>query len=223
MRRQSTKAGIHAHIWGSTTQPHTLHSCPLIFVTIEQAVYNTTFRELLYHLHIANQLDHVVFDKCHLAITALSYHQAMALLPQLRELQDIYLGVHHCPPGQAYTQDFVLPGLRRSVAALEPGGRGIIYYVRKRLSEEIAAALAGPVYHLESGTVEEKAQVLQCWRQGNPPFLVATSAFGMGVDHPAVRWVIHVGALNNLVDFAQEIRRLSRDGAGGQALTLLPL
>jgi hypothetical protein len=87
MRRRSTKAGIHAHVWGPTTQSHALHSCPLIFVTVEQAVHNTTFREFLYRLHIANQLDRVVFDECHLAVTALSYRRAMALLPQLRELQ----------------------------------------------------------------------------------------------------------------------------------------
>jgi superfamily II DNA helicase RecQ len=164
---------------------------------VEQAVHNTTFREFLYRLHIANQLDRVVFDECHLAVTALSYRRAMALLPQLRELQvqtifltrtlppvlvpefqkhmlldgacfirgpttrqDIYLGVHHCPPGQAHIQDFTLPRLRHSIAALEPGERGIIYYMWKALSEEIATALVGPVYHSESGTVEEKAQVL---------------------------------------------------------------
>jgi ERCC4-related helicase len=56
-------------------------------MTVEQAVHNTTFREFLYHLYIANQLDRVVFDECHLAVTALSYCRVMALLPQLRELQ----------------------------------------------------------------------------------------------------------------------------------------
>jgi superfamily II DNA helicase RecQ len=44
----------------------------------------------------------------------------------------------------------------------------------------------------------------------------------MGVDHLVVCWVIHVSALNNIVNFVQEIGRLSRDGAGGQALILLP-
>jgi superfamily II DNA helicase RecQ len=228
-------------------------------MTVEQAVHNTTFREFLYHLHITNQLDRVVFNKCHLAITTLSYHQAMALLPQLRELQvqtifltgtlppvlvpefqkhmlldgarfiqgpttqqDIYLGVHYCPPGQAHIQDFTLPRLRHSITTLEPGERGIIYYMQKALSKEIATALAGPVYHSKSSTVEEKAQVLQCWHNSDPPFLVATSAFGMGVNHLAVHWVIHISAPNNIINFMQEIRRLSRDGAGGQALILLP-
>jgi superfamily II DNA or RNA helicase len=259
MRRRTAEAGVNAHIWGPATNPDHLHACPLVFVTVDQAVRNPQVRTFINYLHMANQLDRVVFDECHLAVTALSYRRTMALLPMLRDLEvqmlfltgtlppslvpeferqmllrgarmvrspttrpDIYLGVQRCPPQHDLMHDFAIPGLRSSIAALDAGERGIIYCMRKDVSEELAAELEGPFYHSESGTPDEKAQVLERWRAGAPPFLVATSAFGMGVDHPAVRWVVHVGAPSNLVDFVQEVGRVSRDGAGGQSIVLLP-
>lgn len=44
------------------------------------------FQEFLNRLHVANELDRVVLDECHLAVTALSYRAAMGLLPTLRRL-----------------------------------------------------------------------------------------------------------------------------------------
>jgi superfamily II DNA helicase RecQ len=71
--------------------------------------------------------------------------------------------------------------------------------------------------------VAEKAKVLQRWQEGDPSHIVATAAFGLGIDHPAVCWVVHVGVPSSMIDFAQEIGRLGRDGAGGQSLVLVPL
>ena len=79
------------------------------------------------------------------------------------------------------------------------------------------------MYHSKSGSVEEKAEVLQQWRAGEPSYIAATSAFGMGIDHPAVRWVVHVGVPWSAIDFAQEVGRLGRDGAGGQSIVLVPI
>ena len=45
------------------------------------------FQAFLNRLHVNNELDRVVFDECHLAITAASYRSAMTLLPKLRQLQ----------------------------------------------------------------------------------------------------------------------------------------
>jgi CRISPR/Cas system-associated endonuclease/helicase Cas3 len=55
-------------------------------VTINQAV-RPKFRQFINRLHMANQLDRVVFDECHLVVTAVLYRPVMALLPQLRDLE----------------------------------------------------------------------------------------------------------------------------------------
>jgi len=86
MRRRSAEANINAHVWEADSDPNHLHSCPLIMVAVEQAVGHR-FQAFLTRLYVANELDRVVFDECHLAITAASYRSAMALLPKLRQLE----------------------------------------------------------------------------------------------------------------------------------------
>lgn len=258
MQRRCAEAGIEAHIWEPRSSPDQLHSCPLIIVAVEQAV-RPRFRAFLNQLAVANELDRVVFDECHLAVTALGYRPAMGLLPLLREVEcqmvfltgtmppslvpqfeqamllqgarmvrssttrpDIYFSVTQCPPNEQFTQDFVIPGIQSFVASMEPGTRAIIYCWRKDMAEEIAEVIQAPVYHSTSGSIEEKAAVLQSWRDGDPTYIVATSAFGLGIDHPAVRWVVHIGVPSSMIDFAQEVGRLGRDGGGGQSLVLVP-
>jgi superfamily II DNA helicase RecQ len=257
MRRRCAEAGIEAHVWEARSDPDRLYSCPLIVVAVEQAV-STRFREYLNRLHMANQLDRVVFDECHLAVTAASYRKAIGLLPQIRELQcqmifltgtlppsmvsefertmllrgarmirrptarrDIHYGVSRCPPNQRLVRDLAIPGIRKSIDGLEAGARAIIYCWMKSIAEEVAAAINSPVYHSTSGSAEEKAVILQRWQDGEPAYLVATSAFGLGIDHPAVRQVIHVGVPRSMIDFAQEVGRLGRAGGGGYSVVLV--
>ncbi|KAI8583234.1 hypothetical protein K450DRAFT_222642 [Umbelopsis ramanniana AG] len=85
MQRRCEEAGIQAHVWEAKSDPMKLQHSPLIIVAVEPAV-KPTFSNFLTQLDIANRLDRVVFDECHLAITAVSYRPAMALLPQLRKL-----------------------------------------------------------------------------------------------------------------------------------------
>jgi ERCC4-related helicase len=86
LERRCAEAGITAHVWEAQTNPDRLYSCPLIIVAVDQAV-RPKFRDFLNRLHMANQLDRVVFDECHLAVTAVSYQAVMGLLPLLRELE----------------------------------------------------------------------------------------------------------------------------------------
>lgn len=257
IQRRCADAGIEAHIWGPGSVPGRLHSCPLIVVSVEQAV-RPRFREFLHRLHIANELDRVVFDECHTILTAVEYRPAMALLPRIRELacqmvfltgtmppsrvpefeetmllrgarmvrgpttrQDIYYQVSMCPPKQELVRDFAVPGIEQGIGLLGSGERMIIYCCAKDLAEEIAQVIRAPVYHSVSGSTEEKAAVLQQWRDGKPPYIVATSAFGMGIDYPRVRWVVHVGVPWTLIDFTQEVGRAGRDGQGGRSVVLV--
>lgn len=50
--------------------------------------------------------------------------------------------------------------------------------------------------------------------------MVATSAFGAGIDYPRVRLIVHIDRSGSLVDYAQETGRAGRDGGGATCISL---
>ena len=73
-------------------------------------------------------------------------------------------------------------------------------------------------YHSETC---EKKLLDESWRLGHARVMVATSAFGAGIDYPHVRLVIHNGEPRTLMDFAQESGRAGRDGKKAESIILL--
>lgn len=74
-------------------------------------------------------------------------------------------------------------------------------------------------YHAGLGK-KVKAEVLNDYLQGSLNLITATIAFGMGVDRPDVRYVIHESLPANIENYMQETGRLSRDGKLSQAYLL---
>lgn len=106
-----------------------------------------------------------------------------------------------------------------------PNQAGLVYVRTRRDSENLALWLAelGYVtasYHAGLGATERRA-VEADWLSGKMPFVVCTCAFGMGINKPDVRWVIHFHSPNLLSEYVQEIGRAGRDCKPADALMLV--
>ena len=95
-------------------------------------------------------------------------------------------------------------------------GTGIVYMRNRRKCEEIASFLksegqSADYYHagLDPGT---RADRQSAWKRGDIRIMVCTNAFGMGIDKPDVRFVVHLGIPESPEAYFQEAGRAGRDG-----------
>ncbi|MBW4421751.1 MAG: RecQ family ATP-dependent DNA helicase [Myxacorys californica WJT36-NPBG1] len=119
---------------------------------------------------------------------------------------------------------------------------GLVYVRTRSDSEALAAQLQQQgyrtaAYHAGLGAIgsaklpwiassktcasgANRRQIEHDWLSGKLQFVVCTNAFGMGIDKPDLRWIVHYHAPLLLSEYVQEIGRAGRDGKQAIALTL---
>ncbi|KAI1767613.1 hypothetical protein GGR53DRAFT_481737 [Hypoxylon sp. FL1150] len=138
------------------------------------------------------------------------------------------LGMENC---QEFTQSFNRPNLYYEVLRKEKdnveaiaelikrkynGKTGIVYTLARKSAERIAEKLrqhgiSAHHYHA-SVDADKKTTIQKDWQAGRTKVVVATIAFGMGIDKPDVRFVIHQSVPKSLEGYYQETGRAGRDG-----------
>jgi ATP-dependent DNA helicase RecQ len=104
-------------------------------------------------------------------------------------------------------------------------GTGIIYQRSRVNCIKIAEALSSKGYHAiayHGGmTHEERQKIQENWTRGKHRIIVATNAFGMGIDKSDVRFVIHLDLPASIEEYYQESGRAGRDGRPAYAISIV--
>ncbi len=137
---------------------------------------------------------------------------------------NLHLSVHRCK-NERERLDRLARALPKLSAA---GGSGLIYVATRKQCEELAELAADAlaplgkragIYHAGLDP-DLRTEMQRDWLAGERQVLVCTNAFGMGIDKPDVRFVVHCACPDSIESYYQEAGRAGRDGARSRCVIL---
>lgn len=204
-----------------------LRRMKVCFITVDEAhcicQWGYDFRPS--YLQIANIRD--IFPQCPvLALTATATPDVIRDIQQkLRFREDNVLKMSFGRKNLAYIvrrEDSIQDGILHALETIQ--GSCIIYTRSRRNCYELAEQLnelgyTATFYHAGLTGIQ-KNERQERWRRGEVRIMVATNAFGMGIDKPDVRLVLHADMPDSIEAYFQEAGRAGRDGEKAYAILL---